>query len=333
MAIIRKLQHWTGVILYLPFFLCALLLYLWSVGALVYCLDIPDRGRLGVILIFSGVYLGCWIFVRYRYRALAFVLAALPVMFFFGSIKPEPGTLYQTAWARQPSVTFESDGLITIGNIRDFRYRSESEYTVNYRTLTFDPKRCEKLYFAISRWDGLQNIGHTMLTFAFSDGKSVTVSVETRVPVGKEQGTVAGLYKQFGLGSLYGTESDLLKLRATYRGETLYLYPTRATPEVAAQAFILLAKRAAKLEKQPEFYNTLTANCTTTLVSALRPLLFNWKPDPRVILNGRLDLLGFEKGYLDFGGAKNLEEAQSRYRVLAGHDEEGDDYARVILKK
>lgn len=333
MAIVRQLQHWTGVILYLPFFLCALLLYLWSAGALAYCLELPAPGRLGMILIFSGVYLGCWIFVRYRYRAFAFALAALPVILFFISIKPDPATVYQTPWARQPSVVFEPDGRITIGNIRDFHYRSETEYTVHYRTLSFDPKLCEKLYFAISRWDGLQNIGHTMLTFAFRDGKSVTVSVETRVPVGKQQGTIAGLYKQFGLGLLYGTESDLLKLRATYRGETLYLYPTRATPEVAAEAFTLLARRAAKLEKQPEFYNTLTANCTTTLVAALRPLLFNWKPDSRVIFNGRLDLLGFEKGYLDFGGAKNLEDAQSQCRVLAGHTEEGDDYARVILKK
>ncbi len=332
MSPILKLRRWGALALYAPFCIAALLLWLWSVGALFYCLKLPETGRLGVIAVFSGVYLGCWVFVRYRYRALAFVLAALPVMLFFAAIKPDPDTVYQTSWARQPSVRFEPKGLITIGNIRDFRYRSEKDYDVRYRTTTFDPALAEKLYFAISHWDGLENVAHTMLTFTFSDGKSVTVSFETRLPVGKEQGTIAGLYKQFGLGLIFGTESDLLKLRATYRGETLYLYPTVATPAMTREAFELLAARAAQLEQHPEFYNTLTANCTTTIVSALRPLLFNWKPDARVIFNGQLDLLGFQKGYLDFGGAKNFEEAKNLHRVLAGHPEEGEAYSHAILR-
>ena len=124
-------------------------------------------------------------------------------------------------------------------------------------------------------------------------------SVETRIPVGKEQGTLPGMFKQFGLIMIFGTESDLIKLRASHRGETVYFYPTTATPDAARIAFLQLCRRAEKLRREPEFYNTLYRNCTTELIVALRPILFHLNFDWRMILNGMIDSFAAEKGYLD----------------------------------
>lgn len=327
-----NLKKYLQLAVFLPFFLVALLLYLWCIGIIAYTLPGGNACRWGWGSLFTGVYLGCWFFVPYRIRALAYFLAALPLLIHYALLRPDPATVYQTPWARMPEFEFREDGLITVRNIRDFHYRSESDFDVRYATRTFDPAKAEKIYLALSHWDGLQAIAHTMLTFFFSDGQSVTISVETRIPVGKEQSTIAGLFKQFGLIMVYGTESDLLKLRATYRGETVYLYPTTATPEASRIAFINLAHRAEQLRRQPEFYNTLTGNCTTTLIPPLLPILPAWKPDWRVLLNGESDLLCLQLGYLDFRDLADINSAKEKYRIRAGHPEEGEAYSRAIRK-
>ena len=318
-----------GFLLLLPFRLIAFLLGLWCFGALWYCAGERLETRVGWALIFTGGYLAVWWFVRFRYRAWGYFLMALPVMVFFASIRPDPATVYRTPWARQAEFVFDGR-FVTIRNLRDFRYRTPEDYEVRYREETFDLDKASKLYLAVSHWDGLENIAHTLLSFEFSDGKYVALSVETRVPVDREQGSLPGLFKQFGLGMIFGTESDLLKLRATYRGETIYLYPTTATPEAVRTAFLNLARRADRLSRQPEFYNTLTGNCTTVLIPPLRPILLDWQVDLRAIFNGLIDHLAFEKGYLDFGGSRDFFAAKKQYLISADHPESGDAYSRAI---
>ncbi len=329
----RLLKQLVGLGVRLPFVVVALLLWLWCIGALAYCGGGGASGRGAAVLLFSGVYLGIWIFApRYR-KFLGLLLAALPVMLWFASIRPDPETVYQTPWARQCRVTLEGNR-VTLDGIRDFHYRSEQDYDVRYRTETYDLDQAETLYLAVSHWDGLQAIAHTMLSFGFADGRYVVLSVETRVPEGREQGTIAGLFKQYGLGMIFGTESDLLKLRATHRGETLYLYPTTASPEMVRTAFLNLVRRAQKLYRQPEFYNTLTSNCTTVLIPPLRPILLGFRVDYRSIFNGLIDSLAFEKGYLAAGGEQDeaFDNVKNRHRIRAGHAEEGAAYSAAIRR-
>jgi len=58
----------------------------------------------------------------------------------------------------------------------------------------------------------------------------------------------------------------LIKLRANYRKDEVIMYPINTSQENIKNIFISMLERADKLSKKPEFYNTLTNNCTTSIL-------------------------------------------------------------------
>ena len=106
------------------------------------------------------------------------------------------------------------------------------------------------------------------------------------------------------------------------RGDTLYLYPSVATPEQAGALFRDMMDRARELNGQPEFYNTLTNNCVTNLREhvnriAPNPLPWGWG----ILLPGFSDGWARKNGLL--ATSLDLEEARRRFRV--------DQRAREVL--
>jgi hypothetical protein len=66
--------------------------------------------------------------------------------------------------------------------------------------------------------------------------------------------------------------TGLIVLRTDYRNpqEDVYLYRTRITPENAQRLFMEYVYKINELKQRPEFYNTLTTNCTTNVVRHIR---------------------------------------------------------------
>ena len=94
---------------------------------------------------------------------------------------------------------------------------------------------------------------HTMLCINFADGRHVVVSAETRLPEGVEQNAIAGLYKQYGILYLFGTEEDIYGPRTNIRHEDLSVYPMNIKQTAARkllQHYINLA-RAAEASHPP----------------------------------------------------------------------------------
>ena len=168
---------------------------------------------------------------------------------------------------------------------------------------------------AISHWDGLEAVAHTMLSFGFRDGRHLAISMETRLPEGEEQGFLPGFYKQYEILMVIALEEDLFRLRTDFRGEELYLYRTNATPEQARTMLDSLLNRAVKLEREPEFYNSITENCTTSLAPLLREINPSFEGDIRLLLNGRSDELLYELGYLCHREGESFAELKQRSRV------------------
>lgn len=295
---------------------------IWSFAALVFCAGDNDCTGWGAALVFAGASLAGRVFLSV-WRGIAWqTLLCLPVMVWFYGLEPDPQTVYRTPWARDAGVQFFSDR-IAVRNVRDFHYRSENDYDVRYRSEIYDPKQVCELYLAVSHWDGQEKIAHTMLSFGFRDGRHVVLSAETGVPVGMEQNALAGLFKQFKLAMIWGTESDLLQLRTKFRRETLYFYPTTATPEAAGDLFRKLMQETAGRERHPVFYNTLVRNCTTELARPVLPILLAGGIDLRLLLNGFIDELAEESGILKLRGS--LQREKNRYRIpefLPGGDAE-----------
>jgi len=65
---------------------------------------------------------------------------------------------------------------------------------------------------------------------------------------------------------VFGSEQDLLTLRAVHRESNIHLYPIKADTEFMISLFRDLARSANELHSKPQFYRTLRDNCTTTLV-------------------------------------------------------------------
>ena len=135
-----------------------------------------------------------------------------------------------------------------------------------------------------------------MLGLNFADGTTVVISLETRLPEGAAQNGIDGLYRRYGLAMLAGTPDDFYGLRVDHRGETLYAYRLDLDRRYLHGTVLSIFERAAKLQRNPQFYNTLYRNCTTGLLPMLPGAVDLTSGDIRVLLNGRAVQLLFEKG-------------------------------------
>lgn len=163
--------------------------------------------------------------------------------------------------------------------IRDWRYSSSKVLHYDYLNKTYDPSKITNVWFIIEpfgKWDG---IAHTYFTFDFEDSEPLSFSIEARREVGEEYSAVKGLFREYELIYLWGTENDLLVRRAVYLGNDVYMYPLQIPDDWKKNLFMTLIAETNELNASPRFYNTLTSNCTNTLaniVNAIRPNTVPW---------------------------------------------------------
>ena len=69
--------------------------------------------------------------------------------------------------------------LVTIHNIRNFDYRTETDFTSRYYTKTFDLRQLDSVDVIASYWMG-DAIAHIFLSFGFSGKDFIAISIETR---------------------------------------------------------------------------------------------------------------------------------------------------------
>lgn len=223
--------------------------------------------------------------------------------------------------ARLPQVVVEGDE-VRIAGLRDFRHAPDGTVRQGYRDDVFSADQAVGVWFVLAPFaTRYRALAHSFLSFEFTGPRFVAVSVEARREVGETYSLLGGLGREFELAYVMGTEEDLLGLRAV-RGDTLFLYPSVATPEQAWALFLDMAGRARALRAEPEFYNTFFNNCTTNLrdhVNRLTPGRLPWGWG--VLLPGFSDALALERGLLDTH--LPLEAARVRFRV--------DQRARAVL--
>lgn len=220
----------------------------------------------------------------------------LSVLIYLLLSAPRPDK-WQPSWEHAPQFTL-SDDKLTVRNLRDFRYRSEQDFDCIWRSETYDLSQIIGADFAECHWDGMEAICHTMLSFAFADGKHLVVSAETRLPEGEEQNAIAGLYKRYGLIYLFGTEEDIFALRTNHRREDLLLMPLNIKPETARTMLLHFVKLAQQTEQRNEAYNTLSNNCSSGVMCTFRqvaphmPAIYNLAP----VHNGSVSKLLYRHG-------------------------------------
>ena len=142
---------------------------------------------------------------------------------------------------------------------------------------------------------------------------------------------VAGLARTFDLMYVVADEKDLIGSRTKHRDTAVYVYPTVATPQQAQVLFLDVMERVNQLAVKPEFYNTLTNNCTTNIKSHVNRLAGNRiKYDWRILLPSYSAKYAYDLGLLD--NSVPFEDLQSLSLVndLSNEHLETADYSARI---
>ena len=225
---------------------------------------------------------------------------------------------HDRAWtpeqARLPAVRLDGR-LAHVDDVRAFRYTARDAYEPAYDRRTYDLDALTSAWFVLTPFSqSWRGPAHTFVTFGFGDSAFVSISVEARREPGEEYAPLTGLLRRYELIYVIGDERDLIGQRAAFGDTPVYLYPIRATPERIRAVFVEMLERANALRERPEFYNTLTNNCTSNLVGHVNQVAPRTIPGGlKTILPGYTDEVAHRLGLLDT--ELDLEAARERFRI------------------
>ena len=274
------------------------LLWLWCTLALFfYDLELPLHWLAGAFAIIVPL---AWFFLPKPRRTLFIIFICYAIIMGVWSQKqPTLNKDWQVSVAKLPHVDYD-DNLVTIYNIRHFDYQTETKFTANYDNKRFNLEQLNQVDYILSYWDGNLAVAHTMLSFGFSNGEHLVVSVETRLAKNQPQNGLYGLFKQYEVIYILANEADILRLRTNFRQEQVFVYPLNYKPEVRKAMFLKILERVNQLYQQPEFYNTITHNCFTGLQADFRSLQPKKSSifDYRWFTNGYSNEILYEEGLI-----------------------------------
>ncbi|MBU0741204.1 DUF4105 domain-containing protein [bacterium] len=260
--------------------------------------------------------------------------AAIVAALVFAMIRPSQDRDWVHEHARLPWAEFEDD-LVRIHDVRDFRHGADGAVTRRYEDRIYDLRWLDTLWYVLAVFDGegWRGPAHGMFSFGFADGEYVVISIEARKEVGETYSWWRGLFKAYELIYVVGDERDLVLTRAVYRPDVVYMFPVAAAPQKIRDLLVSMLAKANALHREPEFYNTLTDNCTSRLrdhVNAIAPGRI--PPSWKVALPGYSDELMESLGLL--GSDLPLAEARRLYMIndRARRHARAADFSRAIRR-
>ncbi|WP_156640245.1 Lnb N-terminal periplasmic domain-containing protein [Bosea sp. PAMC 26642] len=246
---------------------------------------------------------------------LSFAVLFVSLLGWWSGLAPSHQRNWIPELARLPQIVREGD-VLTVSNLRNFRWRTETDYDQNWETRRYDLSKVEGIDLFLSYWSG-EAIAHLLVSFTFRDADPLTFSIEVRRETTEEWSALAGFFRTYEMAYVAASERDVVGLRSHARKEDVRLFRIAATPQQARDVLLAYVADVNRLAAEPRWYNTLTTNCTTvvyTLVGSVAPAWkFSLPLDPRVLLSGYLP------GYLHRIGAVRtdipLEELVRQARI------------------
>ncbi len=296
--------------------------------------DEPLRNALAAVFAFvAAVVLLAAFTQRWRWRALAayFTLFAV-LMALWLDLEPSNRREWQSDVAMLSSAKIDGD-FVTVRNIRNNEYRAEFDFTPGYYDRRFDLRTIEGVDIVAVYWMG-PAIAHVFLSFAFAGDQHLAISIEARKEIGEGYSTLKGFFRQYELIYVVADERDVIRLRTNYRRnpvEDVYIYRSTASPESVRRLLLEYLGKINALNEKPEFYNSLTTNCTIGIWNHANALggglPFHWK----ILASGYVPELLYERGTIETGGL-SYEQLRQRAHANARGKAAGtaDDFSRLI---
>ena len=277
-----------------------------------------------LLIVIAGV-----IFARPRkYRWAVPPLLFLIVLAWFFSIKPSNDRDWAPEVARVPWADFDGDR-VRVHNVRNFDYRSETDFTPRWEDRTYDLNRLKTVDLMLVYW-GSKAIAHAMVSFGFDDGQYLAVSIETRKEKTESYSAIQGFFRQYELIYIFADERDVVRLRTNYRHEDVYLYRAGASPEHVRAAFLSYLRQANLLRDQPEWYNALTDNCATGVLPHTRAGGGKGELSMDIVLSGYAARQAYRNGAIDTSMPFDQLEARSRINDVANAAELDADFSNRV---
>lgn len=227
---------------------------------------------------------------RPRAGALALLLVALGAGLWWASIRPSN----ERDWAEDVAhgVTGEVVGdEVVLHNVRHFEWLTQDTAIPRWETRRYRLDQLRRVDLFSSVW-GNPAIAHTLIGFGFADGAYVVFSAEIRRERRESFSEIGGFFREFELVMIAADADDIIRLRTDFRREQVSRFALKLTPEQARALFLTYLARANQLAAQPEFYQTLTTNCTTVIFQLARLV------EPGIPLDWRILLSGYLPEYL-----------------------------------
>jgi hypothetical protein len=248
-----------------------------------------------------------------------FVLAVIVCYLLFVSIvRPSHDRQWVTENAILPYADITGD-TVTVYNVRNNTYRSVSDFDAHYYDRTYDVSEIRTVDFVVAPFRPPS--AHTFLTFGFANGEYVSISIEARREQGETYDIWKGMARQFEMMYIIADESDVIKLRTNYRDEgDVYMYPIKITTAKVQALFLDMISAVNRIAEKPEFYHTITNNCTSAIVGHVNSIAskesqigFSYKH----VLPAYSGELVYELGLIKDQEGRTFEELQKQYDIKA----------------
>mgnify|MGYP000570490890 CR=1 FL=1 len=245
-------------------------------------------------------------------------------------LAPSNNRVWSAEMAKLPYAQIEEDHA-TVHNIRHCTWVSAADYVLNHDTRRYDLRQIKSIDFIMIPFQDMPDIAHTMLSFGFEGDDYLCLSVEIRKEEGETYGAIKGFFNQYEIIYVIGDERDVIKQCSNFRRDEVYVYRAKATPQQCRQMFVDVLARANKLYDRPEFYNTLTNNCTTNLVAHVNRIHPGRVPyTVQVLLPGLSDRLAYDLDLIEHRGTFEETKKLSMITTKAiAYEAEKDFSARI----
>ncbi len=309
----------------------------WGALALYSMATFDARIVIGLVALFLILSLGATVGI-WRVKKQVFwiyIVSFLAIIGWFFSLSPSNHRIWQQDVAVLPYATFNNN-LVALHNVRNFTYKSEFEYSPSYYTKTYDINKLQGVDLIAVYWMG-PKIAHIFLSFDFGGEDHLAVSIEARKEKTESYSTIKGFFRQYELYYVVADERDVIGLRTNYRQnppEDVYIYKTKGGEGDATRLFLKYIEQINALKEKPQFYNSMTTNCTTTIwLNSLvnsDALPLDWK----ILVSGYVPLYLYENGRLQTQGL-SFDELQKSALINDKAHKSGivENFSSQIRKK
>ncbi len=206
------------------------------------------------------------------------------------------------------------DGSIVFSRVRQWTYTRGAVTSKHYFEGVYDPDDVISLWLYEQVLGLGGRIAHTFLVFEFPEayggGRWLGLSVEARREVGETYALLGGMLRAFEMAHVWAVEDDLVRRRVEYLDYPLTRYRVTIPADQVASLFRQFAAETKELAAVPQWYNTLTKNCTSVLiryVNTANPGAIPWHYS--FVLTGVSDSYLTRLGYVDAASAEPITRA------------------------